>query len=117
MQSNLRVLAPQESSGSHDCASRAHTGNKGIGLYCVKVQLPPYFGTRGFFVGFNISAAGKLTGQEYMLLALRQFLRHSNASEKSSLIAADRDDLRSQAANQSHPLLAHPIRHENNDLV
>src|SRR5262245_5467298 len=99
MQFDCGISFAQELPDSHDCAAGPDTADKGIGLNRVKIKLPPDLRAGSFFVRFDVSLVGELSGQKHVWLFFGQRFSHANAADKSTLVAAHRNDFRPEALN------------------
>ena len=87
----------KKSSGSHDGSACAHAGYERVGSDRMKVELPPDLWSSGLFMCFGIRLVGELRREKNMRLMFGEVFCHANATEKSTLIAANSHDLRSEA--------------------
>jgi hypothetical protein len=58
-----------------------------------------------------------LCGQENIGLTLSELFSQADAAQKAAFFTTDRNDFRAQASDQSNSLLAHPVGHEDDDLM
>src|SRR5262249_45053867 len=99
MQFDCGISFAQELPNTHDCAAGPDTGDKGIWSNRMKIKLPPDLRPGSFLVRFDVCLVGELSGQKHVRLFFGQRFSHANTADKSTLVAAHRNDFRPEALN------------------